>query len=495
MVEEVKKEEAEVAPAAAENDAAGAASGDTGTEELYDFPDYGEEFYQTDAFKDLGISDKKITKEQKEKLEALYKKMNEEKEGAKNEGSAGKEGEGDKEKEGEGDSKKKMLNIEENNGQGQENTDENAWIDEYDQKLSTYAAANNNTWERDTAADENGEQPQGLKGRFGNGVEAHYTSKDSLAVQTPKDVAPTADHFKEIVALAKDQEQIINLGSQMRSEFRAALIEACAKGGVEIFNLTSEEREVYNNLVAEQQAKEKTAEGEGKEGGENPEKTAEGEGKEGGENPEKTAEGEGKEGGENPEKTAEGEGKEGGENPEKAAEGEGKEDEGKSGSKNGPKTTQLKKMERAAKTAAKNHELASRGYTELDEQISDLKKKGAEIGKDSKESTLLAMAEYVKMSVADAQGKLDADGKQKMADMKQVLVYYGLEVGKEMVARGKNGKEEEFVAMNRDMKDRTPEEQQSIMEAVSRVQPKKQNIDLSRMSTKEMKDKTGGYVQ
>lgn len=37
---------------------------------------------------------------------------------------------------------------------------------------------NGNEWTRDNEADENGERPAGLKGKFKNGTEVHYADKD-----------------------------------------------------------------------------------------------------------------------------------------------------------------------------------------------------------------------------------------------------------------------------------------------------------------------------
>lgn len=39
----------------------------------------------------------------------------------------------------------------------------------------------------------------------------------------------------------------------MTPEFKAALIEACAKGGVEIQNLSEEDRAVYNGFVPKEE--------------------------------------------------------------------------------------------------------------------------------------------------------------------------------------------------------------------------------------------------
>ena len=239
--EEVDTNQAQVEETGGNNDAAAEEGNDV---ELFDFPDYGEDFYNSDAFKDLKIEGKQITKEQKEKIEALYeefRKQNESSEGnqpqeeAEN-GTAAQDDNSD------------ALKIDDNANQEVQTNGNEDWIEEYNQKLAAYAAANNNTWTRDTALGEDGQPIAGLKGSFGNGVDVHYKAKNHLSIQTPKDVAPTADHFKEIIELAKDQKQKINLGTINRPEFRAALIEACAKGGVEMQNLNEEDLELYNSF-------------------------------------------------------------------------------------------------------------------------------------------------------------------------------------------------------------------------------------------------------
>lgn len=217
--------------------------------EMFDFPDYGEDFYNSDAFKDLKIEGKQITKEQKEKIEALYEEFRKQNEGAEgNQSQEGTENAAGEKDDKSQDGNDEALKIDDNDNQEVQTNGNEDWIEEYNQKLAAYAAANNNTWTRDTAPDEDGHPVVGLKGSFGNGVDVHYKAKNHLSVQTPKDVAPTADHFKEIVELAKDQKQKINLGTISRPEFRAALIEACAKGGVEMQNLNDDDLELYNSF-------------------------------------------------------------------------------------------------------------------------------------------------------------------------------------------------------------------------------------------------------
>lgn len=46
----------------------------------------------------------------------------------------------------------------------------------------------------------------------------------------------------------------------MTPEFKAALIEACAKGGVEIQNLSEEDRAVYNGFVPKEEKTEEKKE-------------------------------------------------------------------------------------------------------------------------------------------------------------------------------------------------------------------------------------------
>lgn len=238
-----KQEEIESTQAVPAEETNSSPVAETNNTELFDFPDYGEDFYSSDAFKDLKIDGKQITKEQKEKIDALYEEFRKQKEG--NQPQEGTEAsKGDKSQDGNGEA----LQIDDNDDrQAQANGNED-WIEEYNQKLAAYAAANNNTWTRDTALDEDGHPVVGLKGSFGNGVDVHYKAKNHLSIQTPKDVTPTAEHFKEIVELAKDQKQKINLGNINRPEFRSALIEACAKGGVEMQNLNEDDLELYNSF-------------------------------------------------------------------------------------------------------------------------------------------------------------------------------------------------------------------------------------------------------
>ena len=99
-----------------------------------------------------------------------------------------------------------------------------------------------------------------MKGKFKNGTEVHYADKDKLSVKTPEGEKPNADHFKEIIALAKENGQDIKLGPTMTPEFKAALIEACAKGGVEIQNLSEEDRAVYNGFVPKEEKTEEKKE-------------------------------------------------------------------------------------------------------------------------------------------------------------------------------------------------------------------------------------------
>ena len=122
------------------------------------------------------------------------------------------------------------------------------WVLEYNESLARIGAANGNAWQRDTTLDAHGEPPVGLKGSFANGVKVHYTKRDKVSVTTAEHVAPAADHFKEVITLAKEHGQEIRLGTDMTSEFRNALIKACAEAGVGMQNLTSKDKELYDSL-------------------------------------------------------------------------------------------------------------------------------------------------------------------------------------------------------------------------------------------------------
>ena len=311
------------------------------------------------------------------------------------------------------------------------------WVRDYNDKLAQYGTANNNPWQRDNTADEDGIRPWGLKGRFANGTEVHYTDPDKLSIETPEDAVPTADHFKEIVALAKDEEQEIKLGPTMRPEFKAALIEACAKGGVEIQNLSNEDREIYNRFKPKEESKDHAQEGD---------------------------------------KNFLHGGYDGYLSPESAK-------------------IRYNMMERLAKTPAKDQLFNDvKDYSGLDEKIASLKKAGAVIGKDSKESAELTLAEYVKASVASADKSLDEVGQKRLANLEKALGCYNLDVHKEQAEEGKPNK---TVFAHKKAGDRSYEEQEEMKYAVLQLQPqdKKYDTDIRNMTISAIRHKSGGYTQ
>lgn len=231
-----------------------------GLEELVALPDY----YDEEKFKDLNIvpNEGKISKKDLEKLEKRHEEMLE---AEKSSGRDAEKQSGDDEtldgKDGV-DSKDGAIEVDGMEGEGPRTTEnEDAdWVKQYDEALSKYGQANGNEWVRDNEPDENGERPAGLKGKFANGTEVHYADKDKLSVKTPEGEKPNADHFKEIIALAKDNNQEIKLGTTMTPEFKAALIEACAKGGIEMQGLSAEDREVYDSFKPQEEKQEEKTE-------------------------------------------------------------------------------------------------------------------------------------------------------------------------------------------------------------------------------------------
>ncbi len=228
-------------PEVEDNVPAGSAAADNGNDHMVDLPGY----YDEEKFKDLeiNIADGKVSEADFEKLEKRHKELE-------------KDGNDDRQDTGEGnDGDGSAIEVDGADGNGPrtaENEDPD-WVRKYDAALTRYGQENGNEWTRDNEADENGERPAGLKGKFKNGTEVHYADKDKLSVKTPEGEKPNADHFKEIIALAKENGQDIKLGPTMTPEFKAALIEACAKGGVEIQNLSEEDRAVYNVFVPKEE--------------------------------------------------------------------------------------------------------------------------------------------------------------------------------------------------------------------------------------------------
>lgn len=311
------------------------------------------------------------------------------------------------------------------------------WVKDYNEKLTQYGVANNNPWQRDNAVDENGECPLGLKGRFANGMALHYTDPDKLAIETPDNVPPTADHFKEIIALAKYEEQEIKLGPTMSPEFKSALIEACAKGGVEIQNLSDEDKEFYNRFRPKEESENLQREGD---------------------------------------KNFLHGGYDGYFSPETAK-------------------IRYNMMKRLAKVPAKDRQFNDiKDYSGLDEKIASLKKSGAVIGKDSKESAELTLAEYVKASVALADKGLDEVGQKRLANLEKALGCYNLDI---QAKRQDDGKSNETVFAYKKAGERSLEEQEEIKYAVLQLQPqdKKYDTDIRNMTISAIRGRSGGYTQ
>ncbi len=227
--------------------------------DMFDLPEY----YDEEKCKHLDITlvDGKISKADFEKLEDWHKSNNEnadkeptaenETENEEQQATAENETENEEQQAAAENEEKENSCLEiggmEEDGPRTEEKEQD-WVQKYDALLTKYGQENNNEWTRDNEPDENGARPAGLKGKFKNGAEVHYADKDKLSVKTPEGEKPAAAHFKEIVALAKENEQTVKLGSSMTPEFRAALIEACASGGVEIQNMSEEDREIYNRF-------------------------------------------------------------------------------------------------------------------------------------------------------------------------------------------------------------------------------------------------------
>lgn len=393
----------------------------TGQKNWVELPKY----YDEEKFADLEIKivDGKISKEDLEKLEEKRKSL--ESDGNGNQPGSQQTGDGQEggESAGSGDG---AIEVDGMEGEGPRTTEKEDpdWVKKYDEALTKYGRENGNEWVRDNEADENGERPAGLKGKFANGTEVHYTDKDKLSVKTPEGEKPNADHFKEIVALAKDNNQEIKLGTTMTPEFKAALIEACAKGGIEMQGLSAEDREVYDSFKPKEEKQEEKEENTEEDTSKPVEKK------------------------------------------------EFLQDDYYSYFRPDSAKVRYNMMERLAATPAKDinfKEMSNK--TALDEKIASLQKAGAIIGKDSKESAELTLAEYAKLSVAAAKGGLDEGGKEKLADLEKALGRYNLNVHKENKDDGKGGSVTETVIEPKKMSERSREEQEDIKYAVLKLQP------------------------
>lgn len=240
-------------PEVEDNVPAGSAAADKGNDHMVDLPGY----YDEEKFKDLEIkiADGKVSEADFEKLEKRHKELEKDGNDDRQDTREGNDGTA-----AAGDGSAIEVDGADGNGPRTAENEDPDWVRKYDAALTRYGQENGNEWTRDNEADENGERPAGLKGKFKNGTEVHYADKDKLSVKTPEGEKPNADHFKEIIALAKENGQDIKLGPTMTPEFKAALIEACAKGGVEIQNLSEEDRAVYNGFVPKEEKTEEKKE-------------------------------------------------------------------------------------------------------------------------------------------------------------------------------------------------------------------------------------------
>ncbi len=238
-----------------------------GNNEMFDRPEYDAGFYESDAVKALNLGER-ISAADKEKLEALYKTYQEGKanggESQQSEGNAAgaaSEGPGAEEEtvdsEGaaeEGDAVEVSGMEGDAPGPRTSENEDAEWVAKYNAALTKWGKENNNEWTRDNEPDENGNRPEGLKGNLADGTEIHYTAKDKLSVKAPEGQEISAEHFKAVIAMAKENDQDIKLGTTMSPAFKAALIEACAKGGVAMQGLSEEDQQKYDELKPQTQS-------------------------------------------------------------------------------------------------------------------------------------------------------------------------------------------------------------------------------------------------
>lgn len=245
-----------------------------GNNEMFDRPEYDSEFYESDAVKALNLGER-ISAEDKKKLEALYETYKEGKAnggqsqqgeenaagGAAAEGAGTGTGNGEEEDNaGSGDAVE--VNAMEGEGPRTDEHEDAEWVTKYNAALTKWGKENNNEWTRDNEPDENGNRPDGLKGNLADGTEIHYTAPDKLSVKAPEGQEISAEHFKAVIAMAKENDQDIKLGTTMSPAFKAALIEACAKGGVAMQGLSEEDQAAYDSFKpkTQTQTEEKTEE-------------------------------------------------------------------------------------------------------------------------------------------------------------------------------------------------------------------------------------------
>lgn len=93
----------------------------------------------------------------------------------------------------------------------------------------------------------------GLNTSFKDGTQVNFVAENHVSVKTPDE--PKAQNFDMVVALAKNSNKKVKLGENMSPEFRAALIEACAKANVQISNLSIEDLDTYMKFLPKQEEK------------------------------------------------------------------------------------------------------------------------------------------------------------------------------------------------------------------------------------------------
>lgn len=120
--------------------------------------------------------------------------------------------------------------------------DENEWIKEYNEYLTKYGQEHNNAWTRDA-----GEDGQ-LCGHFEKGPSFVYDSPNKLNFGYKKDDKPAAEDFMGPLSLAKEKGQKLSWNSNISEASRKAIMEACAKVGLDIVGLNEAEQEKFDKM-------------------------------------------------------------------------------------------------------------------------------------------------------------------------------------------------------------------------------------------------------
>lgn len=120
--------------------------------------------------------------------------------------------------------------------------DDNEWIKEYNEYLTKYGREHNNAWTRDA-----GEDGQ-LCGHFEKGPSFVYDSPNKLNFGYKKDDKPMAEDFMGPLSLAKEKGQKLSWNSNISEASRKAIMEACAKVGLDIVGLNEAEQEKFDKM-------------------------------------------------------------------------------------------------------------------------------------------------------------------------------------------------------------------------------------------------------